>query len=104
MSNRRPYNLPVTETGSDITIGKGGPNTANVIGVLGSPISPQTFVPNGIYVNDPNLPIVNQMTVLPVSAIPYTNDTIINYILNAIVFDPLGCLVYAPDQTIVTEY
>ena len=104
MSNRRPYNLPVTELCSDITIGKGGPNTAQVVGVLGSPISPQTFLPNAVYVNDPNLPIVNQLTVLPVSTIPYTNDTIISYILNAIVFDPFGSIVYTPDQQIVQEY
>ena len=103
MSNRRPYNLPVTETGSDITIGKGGPNTAKVIGVLGSPISPQTFVPNGIYVNDPNLPIVNQMTVLPISTIPYTNDTLIASILNHLIWDPSGALVYDRDNTLTLE-
>lgn len=102
--NRRPYNLPVTETGSDITIGKGGPNTGTVNGILGAVISPQTLVPNAVLVSDPNLNLINQMTILPLSTIPYTNDILISYILNAIIFDPLGSIVYTPDQQIVQEY
>lgn len=104
MSTRRPYNIPQSEPGSDIAIGANGPNITEVIGILSTPISPTSFVPGTVYYNDGQQNKVTQVRVLPVSTIPYKDDTIISYILNSMVFDPAGTIVYTPDGVITQEY